>query len=83
MDSVDCNLTGVIIQDAQAGRHTVKGSTPVERKGLLEIVNCQRVSLSGTQVIDPGEPGIWLEDCSDTVLTGCTVIDSREAFPAA
>ncbi|MCA9116608.1 MAG: hypothetical protein KDA79_16110, partial [Planctomycetaceae bacterium] len=78
VDSVDCNLSGLIIQDAQAGRHTVEGAVPVERKGLLEIVRCERITVGSTQVTDAGEPGIYLEDCSDTVLTGCTVIDSRE-----
>ena len=55
-----------------------EGAVPVERKGLLEIVRCERITVGSTQVTDAGEPGIYLEDCSDTVLTGCTVIDSRE-----
>ena len=78
VDSIDCLLTGVLIQDCQAGRHTVSDTVELQRDGLLELIRCRRVNLSGTQVIDSAPYGIYLEDCSDTLISGCTVLDSRD-----
>lgn len=77
VDSVDCSLSGLVIQDCQSGQHTVKAAGPQEREALLELVRCRRVNLSGVQVLDGAPAGILLEDCSDTLLQGCTVLDGR------
>jgi len=76
-DCVNCNLSGFIIEDAEAGRHTLPGVVPLARDGLLELVRCRRVNLSGLQVLDPTPVGIHLEDCDGLLLTGCTVQDDR------
>ena len=83
VDSVDVLLQGLLIQDAQAGKHTWKdaGGT-LNREALLEIVRSRRVNLSGVQVIDGAPLGILLDECSDTVLTGCTVLEGRPAAEA-
>jgi len=73
-----CTITGLLIEDAQAGEHTVLDVVPIERDGLIELVRCRRMNVSGTQVLDGTPNGIYLEDCSDTVLTGCTVLDDRQ-----
>lgn len=78
VDSVDCNLTGVLVQDSQAGHHTVPKVEPNEKQGLIEIVRCRRFNLSGVQIVDPAPYGIALEDCNDTLITGCTILDSRD-----
>ncbi len=78
VDSVDCTLTGVLIQDAQAGRHTVKNAPAVQHEALLELVRCRRMTLSGLQVLEGAPYGISLEDCHDTLITGSTVLDARE-----
>ncbi|MDB4793782.1 right-handed parallel beta-helix repeat-containing protein [Pirellulaceae bacterium] len=72
-----CNVSGLLIEDAEAGKHTVPNTVPIKREALIEIMNCRRVSLSGVQVLDPTPVGIRLHQCQDTVLTGCTVIDDR------
>lgn len=77
-DSVDCVISGLLIQDCRTGQHTVRGAVPIEKEALLEILRCRRVNLSGTQIIDGAPYGILLRECSDTILTGCTVLDSRE-----
>lgn len=78
-DSVDILLQGLLIQDAQAGKHTWKGAGgTLERAALLELIRCQRLNLSGVQVIDPAPVGIQLEDCTDSVITGCTILETRE-----
>ncbi len=74
----DCNITGMILQDCQAGKHTVPNTIPVSRRGLLELFDCRRFNISGSQILDAAPHGIYLENCSDTVITGCTVLDNRE-----
>ena len=69
VDSENCNITGLLIEDAAAGQHTVDGAVPIVREGLIELVRCRRVNISGTQVLNPTPRGIYLEDCSDTLIT--------------
>jgi parallel beta-helix repeat protein len=78
VDSTEINLHGTLIEDCHAGMHTVPGTVPIKRDGLLELVRCRRVNVTGCQVFDGAPNGIYLEDCSDTLLTGCTVLDRRE-----
>lgn len=78
VDSTEINLHGTLIEDCNAGMHTVPGTVPIKRDGLLELVRCRRVNVTGCQVFDGVPNGVYLEDCSDTLLTGCTVLDRRE-----
>jgi hypothetical protein len=75
---VDCTLTGVLIQDAIAGKPTVDNAIPIIREGLVEILRSKRINISGCQLVEPTPYGFYLEDCSDTLITGCTVLDARE-----
>lgn len=78
VDTADCVVSGLLIQDSRAGRHTWKGAGgSLEREALLEFVRCQRLNLSGSQVVDGAPTGILFEDCVDSLVTGCSVIDSR------
>ena len=78
VDSENCNISGVLIEDAEAGRHTLPDTIPLKREGLIELLRCRRVNLSGSQVLDGTPYGIVLDDCRDTLLDGCTVLDDRE-----
>jgi len=73
----DCALGGFVIQDCQSGRHTVPGAMAQERQALVELIACRRVNLSGAQVLDSAPYGIYLRDCSDTLIQGCSVLDGR------
>jgi hypothetical protein len=75
--SRDCALGSFVIQDCQAGRHTVPEAAARERLGLIELVRCRRVNLSGVQVLDSAPYGIYLRDCADTLIQGCTILDGR------
>jgi polygalacturonase len=77
VDSADCVLSGLLLQD---GEVPAAGREPLEegRLGQLELVRCRRMNLSGVQVLDSQPAGIYLEDCSETILTGCTVLDDRQ-----
>ena len=77
VDCDSCNISGVLIEDAEAGRHTVPDVVPLRREGLLELVRCRRVNVSGTQVLDGTPFGMVLDDCDDTIINGCTVLDGR------
>ena len=77
-NTVECNLSGNIIQDCEAGRHTVSGVNQQSREALLELHSCSSVNLNGNQIVDGSPVGIHLKDCSETLITGCTVRDSRE-----
>ena len=78
VDSADCVLSGVLIQD---GATVAKGREPIieeGRIGQVELVRCRRMNLSGMQVLDSHPVGIYLEDCSDTLMTGCSVLDESQ-----
>ncbi|MBM4074342.1 MAG: hypothetical protein FJ267_01700 [Planctomycetes bacterium] len=77
VDCQNCTVTGLQIQDAQAGHHTVKDTIPIERQGILELIRCQRMTLTGLQVLEGTPNGVFVEDCSDTMFTGCTIMDTR------
>lgn len=77
VNSVDCVLNGNLIQDCQAGKHTVPEVTPIVREALVEFVKCRRVNLSGVQIVDGAPYGLLLDQCSETVLSGCSILDSR------
>lgn len=76
-DSADVAITGLQIQDAQAGRHTVADVVPLERDALVEVVRCRQVSLTGCQILDGTPIGLLFEDCQGTVTAACQVIDQR------
>ncbi len=78
VDCKNCTLTGLQIQDAQAGEHTVAGVVPIQRQGLVELVRCRQMTLTGVQVLEGSPFGLYLEDCSETMLTGCSFLDTRE-----
>lgn len=77
VESTDVLVSGLLIQDSQAAQHTVKDAVQVSRTALIELVRCRRVTLSGVHAIDGAPAGLALEDCSDTVLSGCTILESR------
>src|SRR5579872_91198 len=77
VDSVDCSLQGLVIQDCQAGKHTVAEAGPQSRQGLIELVRCRRINVSGVQILEPAPYGLFLDDCSDTLVTGCTILENR------
>ncbi len=77
-DCEDCNIAGMILQDCQAGKHTVPKTVPIERQGLLELFNCRRFNITGSQIFDAAPYGIYLENCSNTLINGCTIMDNRE-----
>ena len=76
-DSENCTLSGSILHDCQTGQHTVRGANPIERDGLLEIVRCRRVTVSGTQVLDGYPNGIFVTDSSLVNISGSTVVETR------
>lgn len=76
-DCSSCNISGVLIEDAEAGRHTVPGTVPLDREGLVELIRCSRFNVSGTQVLDGTPYGMVLENCNNTIINGCTVLDDR------
>lgn len=78
VDCHSCNLSGVLLEDAEAGRHTVPDTIPLDREGLLELIRCNRFNISGTQVLDGTPYGIVLEDCQQTIISGCTILDDRQ-----
>lgn len=77
VDSQDCTITGLIIQDALAGQNTVKDAVASKKEGLIELIRCQRMNLTGCQILEGTPNGIVLEDCSDTLISGCSLLDQR------
>ncbi|MDA0832898.1 MAG: right-handed parallel beta-helix repeat-containing protein [Planctomycetota bacterium] len=78
VDAENCTLSGNVIQDSDTSQHTVANVVPVERSGLLEFVRCRRMTITGLQIVNPAPYGIDLEDCSDILINGCSILDARE-----
>lgn len=76
-DCENCTLTGLQIQDAQAGEHTVAEAVPIQRQGLVELIRSRRLNLTGLQLLEGFPSALYIEDCSDVVVTGCSILDSR------
>ncbi|MFP6584790.1 MAG: right-handed parallel beta-helix repeat-containing protein [Candidatus Hydrogenedentota bacterium] len=77
-ECTDCTLTGSTIHDAYAGTHTVNTPAVIERKGLIELKNSKRITINACQILDPGLPGIHVENCDFVNIQGCSILDSRE-----
>jgi hypothetical protein len=92
VDSVDCSLHGLVIQDCQSGKHTVPEAVARQREvqsgspfkaglqqGLIELVQCRRINVSGSQILDGAPYGLFLDECSDTLISGCSILDARSS----
>ena len=77
VDSHDCTFTGGILHDCQTGQHSMVGAAPLNREGLLEIVRCQRINLSGCQILDGQPYGVYVEDSDLVNLSGSSVLEIR------
>ena len=78
VDCQSCNLTGDLIEDAQAGKHTVKTDVKFQRDGLLELIRCQNFNISGTRIQDGVPCGVFIVDSSGILINGCSIIDQRQ-----
>jgi hypothetical protein len=77
VDSENIVLNGVLIQDAGAGKHTVSGAGSLERDALVELVRCKCVTMTGCQILDGTPTGLLLDNCEDTMVANCTIMDRR------
>ncbi|MGH7136321.1 MAG: right-handed parallel beta-helix repeat-containing protein, partial [Pirellulales bacterium] len=77
VDSHDCAFSGGILHDCQTGQHTVAGAAPLSREGLLEIVRCQRINLSGCHILDGQPYGVYVEDSDLVNLSGSSILETR------
>lgn len=77
--SENITISGLVVQDSQTGENTVSGAVPMTKQGLIELIGCRRLTLTGVQVLEGTPNGLYVEDCHDTLVSGCTILDSREA----
>lgn len=78
VDCEDVNINGLILQDAMAGQNTVANSVASKKVALLELVRSKRVSMTGCQILEGTPNGVLVEDCSNVLMSGCTVLDNRQ-----
>jgi polygalacturonase len=76
-DCRDSSLTGLVIQDAVAGRNTVAEAPPTRKEALVELVRCHRMTVCGCQILEGTPVGLLIDDCRDTLVSGCTILDGR------
>jgi hypothetical protein len=74
----DSSFTGSVLQEAEAGAHTVETPATMARKGLLELLDCRRFAVQGCQILDAAEAGIYLEKGAQVLLSGCTITGQHE-----
>ena len=75
-DCSDCVCSGMILQDCWKERTTQK--VQQGRQALIEMVRCRRMTLNAVQVLDAVPDGMLFEDCSDTLVSACTVMETRD-----
>ena len=78
VDSENVTFAGSILHDCQAGKHTVPTEAQFARDGLLELVRCKRVTISGSQILDGVPHCLYVENSDHVNLSGCTFMDTRE-----
>jgi hypothetical protein len=76
-DSQDIQISGCSIQDAQAGENTVTGAIKSDKLALLEIERGKRINVSGCQFLEGTPHAVWIDEASDTAMTGCMLLDQR------
>ncbi|MBP89970.1 MAG: hypothetical protein CMJ64_25220 [Planctomycetaceae bacterium] len=69
--SMDVTLTGCSIFDEHPDGQPTGAS-------LLELVECERINVSGSQMLDGVPCGIDVKNSSHVSITGCTIHDTRE-----
>jgi len=74
----ESSFTASVLQDAEAGEHTVNTPVVMERLGLLEVLHCRRFTIQGCQILDGATNGIYLEGGDQIQINGCTITDQRE-----
>jgi hypothetical protein len=77
VDSADIGLNGTVIQDSQAGKHTVPGAVPIEREAMVEVVRCRRATITGCHLVDGAPTQLLVEASSFVHLNGCSILESR------
>lgn len=77
VDSIDCLLEGLQVQDDQAAAGFAPPNVPADREALVELVRCRRFNMTGCQLLDGTPVGLLVEDCADTAITNCQVFDQR------
>ena len=77
-DSRDVSLTGLMIHDCQAGKHTVAGVPPIQRDGLLELVGCKGVNVNGVLCLTARD-GYVRRSCRDVLVSGCTLRTAKQS----
>jgi len=83
VNSYDCILNGVQIQDGQAREKSAPPVIPEKRNALVELVDCQRMNMSGCQILDGTPIGLLVENCEDTSVQNCQVFDQRSVSQMA
>ena len=77
-NSEDCVVSGMLVEDCDAGQNTVSGSPPLKRQASFEISNSNRVIVSAVQLTNSSPQGFLVKDSSDTTIHACTVLESRQ-----
>jgi hypothetical protein len=78
VDSYDCLISALQIQDAQFGAGFPAETIPEGREALVELVRCKRLNFTGGQMLDGTPVGLLVEDCQDTAIHNCQIFDQRE-----
>lgn len=83
VDCVGCNLNGLVVQQAIAGKSTVALpedtalESNLERQGLIELMRCDRMMLNALQVFDGVPVGIRLDECNRTTISNSQILETR------
>ena len=71
VDSTDCTVSGCqFVDESEEGQES--GASPLELQG------CERINITGCEVLGGVPFGIALESCSLVNITGCMITDPRE-----
>jgi hypothetical protein len=70
-NSANCTISGCTLQDEAPDGQSSKAS-------LLEMVDCQRMTVNGCMFLDGVPYGVDLTRCSYVNMSGCMIMDTRD-----
>jgi len=77
VNSENCVLSGLQVQEDQARENEAPPVIPEKRDALVEWVNCRRFNMNGCQIIDGTPIGVLVQDCQTGSIQQCQIVDSR------
>ncbi|WP_437191496.1 right-handed parallel beta-helix repeat-containing protein [Planctomicrobium sp. SH527] len=76
-NSSECLINGLQIQDPQVPEKATPATIPEGREALIELVGCQQINVTGSQIFDAILAGLLVENSKNVTINSTQIIDKR------